>query len=413
MAAINHAFTEQNSNQTTTSDTFVDVTGASISSGSFTAGKKYLLYITAQLGNATAGAFTGVQTVHGSTVFAESASGFLAIANNNRTVYVFMDVWTAVSGEGIKLQFADVGGTASLDHISMLAINLSDDLTEGTDWHYNERTTDDTLSGTPTAGAAVTFTPGTAGHDWLVLTTAQFLDNAGGDRCESEIVRSGEASSSLPQSIIGMSTATQTYISGLARVFNLGAASNTFTEQSTGTSGSPTRLHSAVFALNLNKFAAHANAYTEADTNLSATNYATNLQTASITPTVTGDVWIGVAWGFDKANAARTAEFRLQVDDADVPAGQTTDNYNMRISNTNAADEEPMILSTLTSLSNSAHTLDLDASVSSATSTPTGQQQSVWGVTLELVAAAPPVTLAFVGSMPVSHAGPLMPVGYH
>jgi hypothetical protein len=393
MAEIAHAFTEQNTNQTTSSISYVDVTGANIASGNFTVGKKYLLYITAQLANSLGNRQAYLKVLHGSTDFAESESNREQVGAGVRRTYTFLTVWTAVSGEAIKLQFhaSNPDETVGVDQVAMLAINLSDDVTEDTDWFFNERSTDDTLSGTPTDGASITFTPGTASDDWLVLVTAQYDPVVDTDRVLQVLDRSGEATSSLPQADVGLQEADSSGIlHGMARVFTLGAASNTFKEKSTAQSGSPIRLHSTIFALNLNKFDRHAFAYTEADENLSATDYATELQTASITPTVTGDVWMGAYWGFDKNAGARLAKFRVQVDNSDQPAGQTTDAYDFRYDSNYDGDEDPFLLSTLANLSNAAHTVDLDASVDDVTGTPAGQQRTIWAVTMELAAVGDP-----------------------
>src|SRR5207249_2980277 len=84
--------------------------------------------------------------------------------------------WKAAPGEDVKLQFkteAASGDTMRADQITMTAIKLSDDLTEGADWYFNERTTDTALAPSYKTGnsASVTFTPN-GSNDWLVLATA-------------------------------------------------------------------------------------------------------------------------------------------------------------------------------------------------------------------------------------------------
>lgn len=384
-AAIDHTFVEQNTQQSTTSATYVDVTGASIASGNFTAGKKYLISVTAQLvDSANTRAF--LQVVHGSTAFAESEA---AVGRSASAYYAygFITVWTAVSGEGIKLQFHNDGTNSALvDQIAMLAINLSDDLTENTDWLFAERSIDDTLSTTFLDGASITFTPGTAGQDWLVMSYMQSDVASTTTTVHSRIDRSGEAVSSLPEASIGGSAFDRQNVYLLSRVFNLGAASNTFKEQAKSSGTTDIRLHSSIFALNLNKFRNHANVYTEAGLALSATNFATQLQTLGITPDVAGNVWIGSYWGFDRNDIARDAKFRVQVDNADQPAGQTTDNYLFDYGN-QAAEEDPMPLITVPNLTAAAHTIDLDASANSTTGAPAGNQRTLWAVTMELPAA--------------------------
>jgi hypothetical protein len=138
--------------------------------------------------------------VHGSTAFDDSEQLWASGASTRRTPYFWWTVWTAVSGEDINVQYSintHNAPTASLDLV-LLAINLSDDVTENTDWVYAERSTDDALTTTFLDGASITFTPGSA-SDWLVLTNGQYTSSADTVSHISRIERSGEASSSVPE----------------------------------------------------------------------------------------------------------------------------------------------------------------------------------------------------------------------
>jgi hypothetical protein len=399
MAAIAHAFTEQNTAQTTTGTAYGDVTGASIASGSFVAGKKYLIFITAQVSNNTAGEQVGLIATHGTTDFAESELVFDVISANERATYGWFTVWTAVSGEGIKLRFKASAGTSAADQIAIFAMNLSDNLTENTDWFFNERATDDALTATPVVGASITFTPETASQDWLVLSYAQVDPTATNTTPESSLQES-VGGTTTPSAGYEVADATGIIQYPLARVFSLSAASHQFNEVSISESSTHTRLHSSMFILNLNKFKNHANAYTDAGVTLSTTDYATQLQTISITPDVAGDVWMGAYWTFVGGSTIREGEFRVQLDGSDQPAGQTTDNYQFDYGN-DATDVDPVILTTLASLTAAAHTIDLDASSDGATGIPQGGHRTLWAVTMEL----PPESInAQPGSYSVSGA---------
>lgn len=390
-AAIGHTYVLQNTGQNITSTSYVDIPGASIASGNFTAGKKYLLYITAQYRETSTG-FVWLRAAHGTTAFAESEVSMLTGSGNEYLAYAWFTVWTAVSGEAVKLQGQVSGTVPSADYarISMLAINLSDDLTENTDWFWSERTTDDALTTTPSNGGTVTFTPsGTS--NWLVLTTAQ-IDYADiSATITARLSRSGEASSATPETNIRAANASLLDVRTHARAFALTAASNTFTEVTVSSASSGTRLNSGLFALKLNKFRNHAIAYTDADAALSATDYATELQTVGLTPGVVSNVWILGYWGFDVGAVAREAEFRIQVDAADQPADQTTDNLQFSIIGSSSLDtaEAPMNISSfVSSMSASAHTIDLDASAEQTTGAPAGQHRQLAAVTMELAAPA-------------------------
>jgi hypothetical protein len=385
MAVINHTFVEVNTSQTTTSATYVDVPGAAITSGNFTAGKKYLLYLTCKA-NENSGGFVHFKVLHGSTDFVDTDI-FHSVSGTNRLTYTFMTVWTAVASEGVKLQFSVSSGTAAVDHVAFIAINLTDNLTENVDWFYDEDTVDEGLGVTPDDGATVTFTPGTAGHDWLVLTHSFYDATSTSAIATSYIERSGEASSTTPSSSYQPSATASVFFSfGLARVYTLSNVSNTFKEVSVGSEAGNIRFMSRIFALNLNKFRNHSFAYTEAGTNLSITDYATLAQTINITPDVSSSVWILSYWNYNKNSASNLAESRIQLDNTDQPSGQTTANYQYGWRNPGlAADEDGHPQHTLaTSVSAAAHTIDLDTSTSSTSSTPTAQHRFIAAVTMEL-----------------------------
>lgn len=384
-AEIDHASAAVTSNQTTNSTTFVDVTGATIASGSFTAGKKYLLYITAQIGY-TAGDGTEVQVIHGSTAFTGSNQWTSFAADTNRHAYTFTTVWTAVSSEGIALQYRSrLGGanTASANFVSIVAINLSDDVTENTDWFFNEVSADDAMSTSFEDGASVTVGAGT----WLVLGNIQ-VDYAA-QSANYVTVRLSDGTNVLPQAQIDIpNTALDEIVYGLARVYSAASSTTYKVQYKVSASTTANALHSKVFALNLDKFRNAAYAYTEAGTNLSATDYATQIQTLSFTPDVQGDVLVGSYWSCDRNSSGNTCEQRLQIDNSDAPAGQTTANYQFR-HGTDGTDEDPMTLSTLVaSMTAAAHTIDLDGSISATTSTPDAETATIWAFTMELAAAA-------------------------
>lgn len=383
MAAITVKRASQTTQQSATSPSYADIPGVSIASSEFVAGDRYLILATAQVAGGN-GHARSVRLVHGSTAFAESEqidSGPDGLYH----VYQFMTVWTAVASEGLSMQFSvnSGGQTVYADQCELIAIKLDDDLVENTDWYYNERTTDDVLSTTPTDGASITFTPGVSGN-WLVLTYAQIQSTVNTISCLSQLNRSGEASSSTPEARVEFSPSAGASNVGflLSRVFALTAASNTFKEVSYVTTGtSHTRLHSSVFALRLGAFDQSISAYTEADQNLTSTDFETTIQSVNITPNITGDFIVGAYWGYDGGNIGRSGEFRLQAEGSDIPATQTSDVYQFRLKD--ATDERPLTLITSANLASGAsRSITLDAS-SSGTPT-TAQHASLWAFSTEL-----------------------------
>lgn len=390
-AAIEHAHASISSDVTTSSNTFTDVTGATLASGNFTTSDKYLVVITAQC-SYTSGDGTEMRVTHGSTAFDGSQSYVDASSTDWRQTYHFMTVWTAVASEGIALQFRSRNGGANVakcNFADVFVMNLSHDVVENTDWFFAEVSADDAMSTSFEDGASITFTPATASHDWLLL--GQVLTNSGGQTTNYVTVRMTDGTTVLPQAQVDVGVGTNSRdvkLYGMARVTSLPASSATWKMQykiSASTTGN--HLHSKIFALDLHKFRNHVIAQTDAGTALSATDWATQIQTASITPDVQGDVWIGAYWSYDKNSSGNMANQRLQVDNSDQPSGQTAAVYNYR-GGIDGTDEEPMsITSMVTNMTAASHTIDLDGSVDATTGTPEAETRALWAVTMELPAA--------------------------
>lgn len=391
MATIPHTFTERNTVQTNNTTTYVAVTGIAQASSNFTAGEKYLIIATAQLG-AGAAVATDIHVLHGSTEFEGSLGTLYLLDASQKTTYSFATVWTAVASEGLTMEFRGFSGTGAsnntVNFVSLLSIQLSTVLAENTDWHFNESTADQALTtgSTQYDGGSITFTPGTASQNWLVLAHATYTCTTTGAATQTRINR--DSGTSLTPLAIYVPNNLAVSVATIARVFNLPASSTTFTEQSMCTTGAiATRTYSCVLAINLDKFTAYGQAYTDGDFTYTATAIATpdELQTCSVTPTQADDVWILGYHGFDKAVASYTNQLRVQVDNSDQPAGQTTAAYVFNSGHTgnSATDEVPTMFSTLVaSMTAAAHTIDLDGAVSNTTSSPSAQQRQLVAVQL-------------------------------
>ncbi len=385
-AEIEHASASITTNQTTSASTFIDIPGATLSSGNFTTGRKYLVLAHAQMG-ASASDVTQVQVVHGSTAFPGMDSWNPFGNSSARNQYACHTVWEAVSSEGIALQYRTrLGGAqvASADFAQLFVMNLSDDLAENTDWFSSEVSADDTMSTSYEDGASVTVGAGT----WLVLSCA-YVDFAA-QNTNSVAVRLTDGTIVLPEAEIDIGDSGRDEITmSLSRIFETAGSTTLKVQYKVSASTTATHLHSRIFALNLDKFRNHAVAYTESGTALSATDWATQIQTISITPDVQSDVLIGSYFSFDRNDSGNMANQRIQVDGSDSPAGQTAAVYDFR-HGTNPL-EDPMSMSAFVSgMTASAHTIDLDGSVNTTTGTPTAKYATLWAFTMELAAAGAP-----------------------
>ena len=138
---IPFTFIEQTDEQTHTGDfVWTDIPGATIDSGNFTTGRKYLILTSVWFDSGSSGNNAALVVQHGSTNFTESFTS-LESANSPRQYKItWFTVWTAVASEGIKMQqrlYENSGATVRSDQIKLLAIELSEELNEGTDWTFS------------------------------------------------------------------------------------------------------------------------------------------------------------------------------------------------------------------------------------------------------------------------------------
>jgi len=386
MAAIAHGYAEQLTQQTTTGTSYSDVSGASIASSNFVAGQKYLLLACCYTQHSASASEGRVQIVHGSTAFADSEehhdqqTGTTDIARQ----YFWFGVWTAVSGEDVKMQFRAATGTMKVNQVVLFSMRLGADLTENTDWFYNEDGTDTTLATTDSSSgnASISFTP-TAGHDWLVLTSSQISTTAI-EGVGSRIVSTGTFADTAPSAFEDGDVAVEIFVTTCARVFAaLAASTQTFTEKSwRGTTAGSTRLNSKVFALDLNKFKAHANAWDESQIDLSATSFGTEIATVSIDPTLTTDVLV-LGWFAHDFVTGINVRHRIQVDSVDAPGTQTLDIPNNQTDNENL--NATLFMDSMTT---GAKDIDFDASTSAAAAGNSAEDRALCAFTMELAAPA-------------------------
>jgi len=365
-----HQFVEVTTDQMHTGDTvFTDIPGAVIDSSFFVTGRKYLIVVTTQAVGSNINTNYGVTTLHGSTGFDGAEHVFEPNAVATRSQYSYHTVWTAIASEGVKMQFktTNAAQTVSADQTTLFALEISEKFTEGVDWHSSQILATTTLATTPSTAnnATITFTPPVAGNDWLVISGGCVDTDALNINYISRTARSGEATSTSPStSQEGEDASLDLYVQTLFRVFNLGNASNTF-EQEAFKSGSQgpaaTREYSSIFAINLNKFSSHSNVYTDGGITLDTTDdlsTSTQVQTDTLAPSIAGNTWVLGSF-VTGGNAFQEIRARMQIDNADQPPTQTSDNYKQLLGY-DPIDENNWALQTVEDLDTSSHTTDID-----------------------------------------------------
>lgn len=393
-SAVNYAYAEKTTRSTTTSASYVDVPSNKILSTDLVAGRQYLIYTTGQFDLNNAGHSLLVRAVHGSTAFPGSEYTWQPSSGASRLLYPFWTVWTAIAGEDVKLQMRNETGqsaTLGADQVVLFALDLTS--LPANSFHYAEDTGSLGLTGAYQDGASTTFTP-VAGHDWLVLTLAHYSAMSITQSVFSQLARSGEAVETDPQTNMEARSITSTPILSMAKVVTCGAVSNTFKEQSKNGGGGGPRDHSKVLALDLNQFSVHQFAYTNAQLdyiNDATTPWGTQAQTKSITPsTASAPCWALAVHNFVPLSGNIAVQSRLQIDNADAPATQTTDSY-VFMTDADVTDIVPIHHQVVAVLSNVAHAVDLDAALHAATGAGRGGRQRLVAV-IQLSATSTPPT---------------------
>jgi hypothetical protein len=407
---LTHIFKEKTTRVTSGSLTFVDVdaTDATIASGSFTAGKKYYIEVSAQVDIDDISEVARMKVVHGSTDFADSVWAQEPNSTSGRLYYNWWTVWTAVSGEAVKLQYARESGASGqnvvgADQITMVAIKLSDDLVENTDWAYNEVTATTSLVTTGDSSsnnAAVTIASPPASSNWLVKTKCRITGTSTTNSTGSRLVRSGEASSTLPQcQLCGEDTTNDMQIYCLSAFYQL-SSSNTFTEKGYAVGGNNgTRQSSGVFAFNISKMKQAdrlQHSTTETAFFLSTTNFGNAINSFTITPDVTGDWWCYAAMVFDMGSTSTTMKNRLTLNTTggsltDQPDTQTSDAY-VSSAGWAATDEMPWAIQSMENLTTATEYTITSYASTSFINTVKVDLLNLFAIPMELASTSTPIT---------------------
>jgi len=279
VAEIPHAFAFNSAGPTKSGTTYSDIPGSIISSSNFIAGNKYLLFFTAVANGDRANAGDGLylRAVHGATAFDESEN-IMVMDDTSGTgdfnQYIWFTVWTATSAQDIKLQFktANTGVIMTVDEITLFALEISEKFVEGQDWFYDEVTKTSAVptSWSTTNNAEITIPDSVpANNEWLVMGTSQMGDFSDHEMWMSRIQSVGDINEGTyiwSQEEEDGAGSIEKMVQTLLKVYTLPATNpNTFTSENQKDGGGTdpdARKHSAIFAINLDKFDSHSAQFT-------------------------------------------------------------------------------------------------------------------------------------------------------
>ena len=239
----------------------------------------------------------------------------------------------------------------------------------GMEYFFNENTSTTNLNDlwSSTNNAQLSFTPSGNNEDWLVFTTSQIdpVDNFA--ISSTRLQSTGTVSSTnLEYHQLHEDLTNDLHIQTLAKVFTLNSEPQIFTSQSkqsfSGTGA--LRQYNAIFALNLEKFADHSASFTSAEINTNNNDFSwfsspTEMASVTITPSTTANVWSFGSFVDDTGGTQTSLGARLQIDDADQPPTQTSDNYDQIVA-WGTDDEYTWTLQSVESMSAAPHKVDVD-----------------------------------------------------
>lgn len=359
-----------------------------IAAGSFTASAKYFLIANILFEGSSASNDVNIRWCHGpdgsETDFTDGTWRRDSQGGSNGNCFGGIQVFTQPgSAEQVKLMIKAVAtpNTVVANLGQIFALDLTD-LTENTDYYFNEHTTDDaTMTTTYEDGASITVV-GNSSDTWWVC---------------GDVVRNTGATTVLDQHRLNLDGNTaHTYLNegdDTADV-NSWLFSRSFVPDSSsvckmqygvasGTTG--TYFSSRIFAINLTKFRQFFAEDTTADSGSIQTNFVT-LATESVTPEVTGD-WFYIG-GFTHVVSAASDSLNIRLqDDNDGSMGSDPD-YGDDEPGVHAGDplnEDGFTIFKMKSLTSGAsRTINLDAR--DTVNASTAKNRTLVGFALELEA---------------------------
>jgi len=369
---------------------------ASIASGSFTASKEYLIFASAFIECSAGAGEHHVRLVHGATP-TEFTDGDCVIdpvaANGGFWAFWLYRFTQPGSAEAVTIELQGEGtGVVTCLMSQICAIQITDYLTENTDFYWNEVTTDYTTTSTMADQAAVTFTPNGT-DDWWIVAHAVQLQGSG--QTENVEMRLSDSVSGSTTPFLSMESedpdaGDEARHIGLARMFTPSNASHVFSIQArhAGTQTFPIA-SSRILALKLNKFDQHINQYTDGIQSPAASPTFTTVATASVTPNITGN-WFYLATGNGDMGAT-TAELNVRLQDNNSGSFVSAPNYGDNGMNPpvwDATNEIPHGIFNMKSLTTGA-SRTINFGMTRIAGTPDVKNAALTGFSAELATEAP------------------------
>ena len=397
MAAIAHKAVFQTAVQTESSSSFV--TKLTLNSADVSANAKYLVLCYAQLGAASASMLAHARLLHGTTAFADSAvtmepAGLATDTTPAMHSYGYMTVWDTSGGaESLHFQLAGDGTlSAFADSIVIFIMRIDADLIEGTDWVFNELTTDSNHNITFATKAEVAPVV-TSGESWLVIASMSYFILNTTLNTEYRIFEDGGSDTAPGFSPAGDSV-SEILSWLLSRVYTgLSTGVHTFSLQgrvdASPRSGLTTQHQgSRIFAMRLDAFQHAVSQWNSGDITVGTSEV--TVATASVTPSTTADfLMLGYA-AYDAE--AGGAKMKLFVDESGGATTPEAADKQFVVGSYDATDENPATALAVPSLSSGgAKTFNLVAQSSAIDKVAKNRSLLLLSMELGAVSGSPPL----------------------
>ncbi len=253
---IDHIVTSLIPAVSTTSATYVDVTGASVPYASMEPNTDYAVFVRAYVGNSTSTATSGnkVRLTKADTLVAGSEHVYESPSTVIDLVGMYY-YWGGIvnSGASGDLQLEQLSGNGSdtvfANNITIMMINVDDVGLDSNIFHSTDNTTQD-VSDSPNwvpTGAAVTVGDGTS--DWLVFGSVHVQDFSIGS--SQPIVRVNDGTTQLTGSSVGRGDTTDALTMGFMQIWQGVPASTTLTVEIEGGGWAVEKTYANIMAIRL------------------------------------------------------------------------------------------------------------------------------------------------------------------
>lgn len=304
---------------------WVDV--CAINASEFEASKKYLILVSAYSNISSSANEVRMRLLHGATEFDEGSLAYEVLIDAQYTNFGWLYVFDQpATPETITLQLSSASTQPSnCETASIFALKLSDDFTEGADWHYDEDTTDvaNYSSTTPATIAGITFTPnGTDTYLLIGQATVRGLSTA--DSYAVDLRHDTGAATLVKLNIEGEDATNEKRGHLMMAAVTPSASSQTYSLRyyADEAGGNVAIFRGSLFALRLNKFSRSGTAVNPNSVTPAASPSWTQALTLNPSAT-TGDYFYYGYATYVPADITNSLAMRLQVN----PDGESAQTY--------------------------------------------------------------------------------------